>query len=500
MSSCVAELDGILQSMLSMKPPGVSASKIQSITQLCNANIQFESVLIQKVYTHFKKAPGTHKLGVLYVVDSVTRSWLDKARNAGLQPGPGAADGSYAAGVYRVTELLPILMNDIINSAPEDQKDKIRKLVDIWERGNTFSSALLSSFKQKLDNALKSTTPPGSPPKDFIPLNGQPAKAAGAPTADTSAILKALADMAKTNTGTPGMPSQASSSNVTNSQNAFPQNMSSSVNQSAPVPPVPQAVGAPGANAASIFAGLSNAPSFPQNMSNGHQPSTMQAPSSMMPQGTNSGAPAVTPEVQQQLQILQLLQAQNVPQDQWANVLSVIMSSGAVGAPAAAQNSSFVSQPTWQQNGGFGGRDDQSRDRNGYSEQQQYMRSPTSRYRDRSRSRSPSGWDRRHNGSPPHRRDSPVYGEYTRDSRNSDRGSYGRAGRGRGGNDYRQRSPDRYRRSPSPRRPGINSGSDSSLPPPGPKFIEYDHSLGRGMIKGKRHTRYAGTSFGLMIA
>lgn len=38
--SCVAELDTILQSMLVLKPPGVTGGKIQSITTLCNANIQ----------------------------------------------------------------------------------------------------------------------------------------------------------------------------------------------------------------------------------------------------------------------------------------------------------------------------------------------------------------------------------------------------------------------------------------------------------------------------
>ena len=75
---------------------------------------QSESVLIQKIYTHFKKAPGTHKLGVLYVVDSVTRQWVDQARKIGQLPGSGAPDGTFAAGVTRVTELLPVLMNDII--------------------------------------------------------------------------------------------------------------------------------------------------------------------------------------------------------------------------------------------------------------------------------------------------------------------------------------------------------------------------------------------------
>ncbi|KAL8937249.1 MAG: hypothetical protein Q9216_004526 [Gyalolechia sp. 2 TL-2023] len=472
-----------------MKAPGVSGSKISSITQLCNANIQSESVLIQKIYTHFKKAPGTHKLGVLYVVDSVTRSWVEQARKAGQQPGPSAAYGTFGAGVYRVTELLPMLMNDIINSAPEDQKARIKKLVDIWERSTTFPNEMLSSFKQKLDapaNGLKSTTPPGSPPKDFISLTAgseQPGKAAGntngAPTADTSAILKALADMAKTNTGAAGLPTQASSNNVTNLQNSFPQNMSAPVNQAPSVPSVSQAVGVPGAHAASPFAGLNNAPgNFPPNQANG-QPNIQVPPG--MPNLGNVG-PAMTPEIQQQLQILQLLQAQGVPQDQWANVLSVIMNPGAGGA---APNANAAPQQGWQQPGsGYG---DQSRDQNGFKDHS--IQSSAGRYRDaRSRSRSPSAWDRRGNASPVRRRDSPVYGEYGRDARSNDRGGYGRSDRGRGGNSYRQRSPDRNRRSPSPHRAGAGNG----LPPPGPKMVEFDPSLRQGTIKVLSRTLFVG--------
>ena len=61
-------------------------------------------------------------MGVLYVVDSVTRQWVEAARKSGQQAGSAAPDGTFAAGVNRVTELLPVLMTDIINNAPEDQK------------------------------------------------------------------------------------------------------------------------------------------------------------------------------------------------------------------------------------------------------------------------------------------------------------------------------------------------------------------------------------------
>lgn len=146
MSSAVGELDAALQGMLSLKPPGVSGSRIQGITALCVANVQVrssssnykrgrnpclaaanftsqsESVLIQKLYTHFRKAPGTHKLGVLYVVDSVTRKWTESAKAAGQPISSSAQDGTFAAGVNRVKELLPALMNDIVQTAPDDQK------------------------------------------------------------------------------------------------------------------------------------------------------------------------------------------------------------------------------------------------------------------------------------------------------------------------------------------------------------------------------------------
>lgn len=298
--------------------------------------------------------------------------------------------------------------------------------------------------------------------------------------------------MAQTNTAASGLPSQPSSNNVTNSQNAFAPNMSSSVNPALSVPPV--AVSVPGAaNGVLSFAGLSNTPNFPQAQPVPNGQSNMQS-APMLPPNTGPTSEAL----QQQLQILQALQAQGVPQDQWATVLSVLLSTSGAAAPIP---NTFQAQPNWQPNNayagtgagvgvgavaGAGGRDDPSRDRNGFNDQ--YVRSPSGRHRNpRSRSRSPSGWDRRRDASPPRRRDSPVYGEYDGDpsGRNSGRGSHGRQGRGRGaGNDYRQRSPppDRFRRSASPRHHEV------SLPTPGPKWVEYDRSLSEGTIKGKHQS------------
>ena len=61
-------------------------------------------------------------MGVLYVVDSVTRKWLEQAKTQGQTINSSAPDGTEAAAVNRVTELMPVLMNDILQHMPNEQK------------------------------------------------------------------------------------------------------------------------------------------------------------------------------------------------------------------------------------------------------------------------------------------------------------------------------------------------------------------------------------------
>ncbi|EEH17231.2 hypothetical protein PABG_07318 [Paracoccidioides brasiliensis Pb03] len=517
MSSAVAELDGYLQSMLALKAPGASGSKVQSINALCAANVQSESVLVQKIYTHFKRAPATHKLGVLYVVDSVTRHWLESARKAGQSVGSGAPDGTFAAGVNRMTELLPVLMTDIINNAPEDHKDKIKKLVDIWERGYTFPADMISSFKEKLtapvSQNLQSTTPEGSPAPNFIPIGGsqQAAPSSSATLPDTSSILKALADMAKSNTAAPastsGVPAQTSSHSIYNTQTSVPQPVPASVDQAAQQPNGravnPYAVG----NLANQFAGLSNMaqnpnmfPNQTQTPANAGNPLAAAAAAAAAAQNPLAAlmpqAGALPPDTLQQLSLLQLMAAQGIPQEQWATALQILSLSnsantGIANVNPAAALAAFSQQPAASQNNAWGSQpqDPSSRDRDrdhrgrDHSDRDDYVRSPQGGYRRRSRS---PGWDRRRDVSPPRRRDSPVYGEYHGDSPGRNRDPRDARGR-RAPGEYRQRSPPgRRRRSPTPPR------KETALPPPGPKFLEWDYSIGQGNIRVLSRTLFVG--------
>ena len=303
---------------------------------------------------------------------------------------------------------------------------------------------------------VSSTTPQGTPPQDFIPLNPPNQPAPSAPAVDTSAILanlQALANLSKQTSTAPVSTGQQSSA-ANNVTYPFSQNGITPVNVATPVPPPAQVNPAggfayPGVNYAQAPLPGNNLQTVPSNQGN---------------------APNVAPDtLQQQLQIITVLRAQGIPQEQWSTVLNLLMPNN---------NGNSIVAPNPPNFGVPGTSEDQSRDRNAYD----YRRSPPGRYRNpRSRSRSPQRWDRdrRREASPPRRRDSPVYGDYGND-RNGNRGDSGRRGGIRGrGNDYRQRSPNRFRnRSPSPRR------QDLGMPLPGPKPIKYDSSLGEGMIKG----------------
>lgn len=383
-----------------------------------------------------------------------------------------------------------------------------KRVLETWQRRGSvaymrecgFSDEL---FLPSLDAAT--TTPEGSPAPGFIPLGVSQSAASAAPALpapDTSSILKALADMAKQSSAaapaTSGAPAQASPNSVLNPQNAaVPQPVSSSVDQ-AGQQSNGQAVN-PLAGSLAQLAGLSN-PAQNQSMF----PTQTQAPAinplqapqpnplaAFMPQATAAGAPAMTPDaLQQQLALIQLLAQQGIPQDQWATALQLLTLTNAASNPAAPMgnfNPAAALPPFGQMPAAPGGQnawgaptapaghEGPSRDERDHG--REYMRSPRGGLRGRSRS---PGWDRRREATPPRRRDSPVYGEYhggNSPARNRDARDGGRGGR------YRQRSPPgRRRRSPTP------PHKEHVLPPPGPKYMEYDYSIGQGNIKGSYKT------------
>lgn len=236
------------------------------------------------------------------------------------------------------------------------------------------------------------------------------------------------------------------------------QSNGAALNPTYPFPPSTQSVNVPAPAAASYG-------SLPQGQNNG-VPNYPSNPNLPLGAGAPAPAAALNPDLQRQIMLIKTLSDAGVPQDQWGGIIAALTQTQAAapvgsgvnvgGAPGAPYGGAPPS--TWNPN--------ESRDRGGPNEA---VRSPQGRYRRRSRSQSPArGWNAPRDSPNSRRRDDTV-GDYGRNSP-----AYGRDRH----NEYRQRSPARRGRSPSPPR-GFYDGRSG-----GTKWVEFDHSIPKGSIKG----------------
>ncbi|KAJ4347934.1 uncharacterized protein N0V89_009306 [Didymosphaeria variabile] len=473
--AAMEELEALLQSLQALKPPGVTATKIKEITQKSVDNVQSDVLIVQKIAQQFKNSPATHKLGVLYVVDSVVRQWLDRAKKTGQAVSRSAAPGTFASGVQKITDILPLIMTDLSQSAPDSQKEKILKLVEIWERGQTFPKDMLAGFKQQfsspkaskihagfsLDPRLRmlttnfagAFTATASPSKNLQashhtnpPTNPPPIAAAAPPATvppqDPSALLAVLAGLA------PQQNNPTNPMSIAAPSLPFPQN--------AAFPPPPP--------------GFAPPPPPPAHVVNNVQPNG------------NAAQPGGVTEMAGQ--ILQAMQAGTISQEQGLQVLNMLAAAQNGGLAVPPSQPAITMQAPQIQNGAQPDRFEQ----NG------------SRLRDRSRS---PDFNRRRQSprrSPPARRDSPTYGVYDPNAgpegnavNRQDRGDRGRGrGRNRGGrndhNEYRQRTP--------PPRRGSGGDNSKAYQNGSPKFIDWDRTLPRDHIKVYSRTLFIGGATG----
>jgi protein NRD1 len=374
-----------------------------------------------------------------------------------------AVAGTYASGVQTVRDALPVVLGDLVKNAPDSQKDKITKLLDIWERGQTFPPDMIASMKQMVtrqptsklcqgarNTPLWLTSCEGAPSIQVAPpksngveqnfrhqTNQQPvAPPLPAPLTpqDQSALYAAFSGQGQQNVQTNGMP--AAPSSLSYSQNTMP------LPPPGFVPPPP-----PGATGS---AALPPPPGGVNDMT------------AQILQAMNAGL--IAPD-----QAIQVLNAMAAAQGGGATMLP--MQQPAVAPQDVPANHAGL-YSLGAQNGAAVERYDPHE----------------SRYRDRSRSPDPPHRTSPPRRSPPNitRRESPTYGVYDPNAGsdgNANRFERGERGRGRR-NEYRQRSPPR--RQPSPPR---NAYGNS-------KYIEWDSSLPRDHIRVLSRTLFVGGAGG----
>lgn len=257
--SDIEKFETILNEIPTLKAPGVSGSRIKALNSIAVKNVEHESTLITKLYTICKSVPSTHKIGTLYVVDLIVRSYAEEAKKQGQSMGPESPEGTFGSGVYKISELIESVLDDALELTIDKATiNKMLKLIDVWERSQTFDPELLKRLRLKY---YKTTTPPGTPPPRVAELISVD-KLESKPTASNQAsVLLALDSLQKLSKSTTSIPADISGSvNNTNDILSKLSSLSGNISSNAPPkvdsPPVNNT--APSQNAQSVFDMLQN--------------------------------------------------------------------------------------------------------------------------------------------------------------------------------------------------------------------------------------------------
>ena len=125
---------------------GISGSRIKKLTTYALEHVEDEETLISLVIDYSKTCAPTHKLGSLYIIDSIGRAYLDEARANDDYVKPTARTGTCAHAIYTLGESIQDLLTGAIGKSNEDHREKIRTLIDIWDRAGLFQKGYSVSY------------------------------------------------------------------------------------------------------------------------------------------------------------------------------------------------------------------------------------------------------------------------------------------------------------------------------------------------------------------
>lgn len=171
--SAVQEFVDILGEFKGLKS-GISGSRIKKLTDLAVSNSAQYQELVRSAAEAVKNATDSHKLGALYVLDSIARAYQDAAAKG---------DANAQAGLRSINDVIKESLTTTLKVCPPEHKEKTAKLIAIWRRRDTFDRALLDAVDREFFGREESTTPKSAPP----PLSNAPMSA--------DALLKNLASL-----------------------------------------------------------------------------------------------------------------------------------------------------------------------------------------------------------------------------------------------------------------------------------------------------------------
>ncbi|KDR80698.1 hypothetical protein GALMADRAFT_241098 [Galerina marginata CBS 339.88] len=145
------EFEMLLKEVVNAKR--LSASKMANLTDIAMKNMEHDTQLVSVLYrTHKSLSTTAAKVSSLYIFDALSRATKHHATKHGLSGDAFTQPGNSASFLFKAGGVVEGLFQDMIASGPE-AKEKTRKILDIWVKGNTFPSTILS----RLSDILKGT-------------------------------------------------------------------------------------------------------------------------------------------------------------------------------------------------------------------------------------------------------------------------------------------------------------------------------------------------------
>ncbi|KIM44694.1 hypothetical protein M413DRAFT_442649 [Hebeloma cylindrosporum] len=132
----------------------LSASKMNNLTDIAVRNMEHDTQLVSILYRTHKTLPTpAAKVSSLYVFDALSRAAKHHSMKHGLSGDAFTYPGNSASFLFKVGGVVEGLFQDMVTSGSVESKEKTKKILDIWVKGNTFPSTILSL----LSNILKGT-------------------------------------------------------------------------------------------------------------------------------------------------------------------------------------------------------------------------------------------------------------------------------------------------------------------------------------------------------
>lgn len=128
---------------------GISGSRIKKLTNYALENVNDEQDLIRHVISYSKSCPNTHKLGSLYIIDSIGRAFLSKCNDSSHHLKSSFPEGTFEHAIFTLNQHIQTLLDDAIEKSSPDNKEKIKDLINIWDKSDLFQKSILNATRGK---------------------------------------------------------------------------------------------------------------------------------------------------------------------------------------------------------------------------------------------------------------------------------------------------------------------------------------------------------------